>query len=133
MKLDPVGLRRFTPPSRFSARRPALTAIGRLDLAAAGLLLMTDDGALTQRATSPRRGIWSVYEVELARPLQGKEVWKCGGLTTAHACAWTWGFGNDHIVRGSSAKHRPRASLFIVVLSAHPKLFPLLFSVHVNL
>jgi pseudouridine synthase len=40
-----------------------LHAVGRLDLDAEGLLLLTNDGALTYRLTHPRHGVRRVYHV----------------------------------------------------------------------
>ena len=40
-----------------------LYPVGRLDLASEGLLLMTNDGELTNRLTHPKEGIYKVYHV----------------------------------------------------------------------
>lgn len=61
-------------PERFLRRRPVVAPVGRLDRDTTGLLLLTDDGALSHRLTSPRRHIPKVYDVTLARPLAGDEV-----------------------------------------------------------
>lgn len=61
-------------PSRFSARNPVLSTVGRLDRETSGLLLLTDDGVLLHRITSPKSGLAKVYEASLARPLQGNEA-----------------------------------------------------------
>ena len=61
-------------PPRFSRRIPALAPVGRLDRDTTGLLLLTDDGALSHRVTAPRRHVDKVYEVTLARPLDGSEA-----------------------------------------------------------
>ena len=43
--------------------------VGRLDADTTGLLLLTDDGPLIHRLTSPRRHVPKVYEAECAQPL----------------------------------------------------------------
>ncbi|MGE5548103.1 MAG: pseudouridine synthase [Solirubrobacterales bacterium] len=60
-------------PWRFRHRTPVLAPVGRLDRDTTGLLLMTDDGALLHRITSPKHHVPKVYEVTLARPLSGEE------------------------------------------------------------
>lgn len=60
-------------PSRWLARKPALSSIGRLDRDTSGLLLLTDDGALLHRIISPRAHVTKVYEATLAEPLRGDE------------------------------------------------------------
>jgi 16S rRNA pseudouridine516 synthase len=60
-------------PPRFLSRSPVMSTVGRLDRETSGLLLMTDDGALLHRITSPRRKLPKVYEATLARDLRGDE------------------------------------------------------------
>ncbi|HVX24509.1 MAG TPA: pseudouridine synthase [Candidatus Saccharimonadales bacterium] len=47
-----------------------LKPIGRLDKDSSGLLLLTDDGQLTQELTHPKYAKHKVYEVELDKPLE---------------------------------------------------------------
>jgi 16S rRNA pseudouridine516 synthase len=61
-------------PPRFVRRSPIIAPVGRLDRDTSGLLLLTDDGQLNHRITSPRRHIPKVYEAELAEPLRGDEA-----------------------------------------------------------
>ncbi|MEL1265356.1 16S rRNA pseudouridine(516) synthase [Pseudoxanthomonas putridarboris] len=61
-------------PSRFRARSPALSTVGRLDRDTSGLLLLTDDGALLHRIISPRSNLPKVYEATLAQDLRGDEA-----------------------------------------------------------
>lgn len=61
-------------PGRFRTRSPAMAPIGRLDLASSGLLLLTDDGKVNHRITSPRKHLPKVYEAHLAEDLSGKEA-----------------------------------------------------------
>ncbi|HYD98435.1 MAG TPA: pseudouridine synthase [Alphaproteobacteria bacterium] len=61
-------------PPRWLARKPLVSPVGRLDRDTTGLLLLTDDGQLLHRITSPRSRIPKVYEVTLARPLTGEEA-----------------------------------------------------------
>ena len=60
-------------PSRWRARDPALSTVGRLDKDTSGLLLMTDDGALLHKIISPRSHIAKRYRATLARPMAGDE------------------------------------------------------------
>lgn len=61
-------------PERFSRRLPVLASVGRLDRDTSGLLLLTDDGVLLHRVTSPKSHLQKVYEVTLARDLRGDEA-----------------------------------------------------------
>ena len=58
-------------PSRYRARKPPLSSIGRLDRDTTGLLLLTDDGALLHRVISPKAEVAKVYEATLAQDLRG--------------------------------------------------------------
>lgn len=60
-------------PTRWRARDPAISTVGRLDKETSGLLLMTDDGALLHQIISPRRHVAKRYVATLARPLEGRE------------------------------------------------------------
>ena len=60
-------------PPRFRLRNPVLSSVGRLDRDTSGLLLMTDDGALLHRITSPKSHLPKVYEASLASDLRGDE------------------------------------------------------------
>lgn len=60
-------------PPRFMQRNPIVAPVGRLDRDSTGLLLLTDDGALAHRITSPKRHVPKTYEVTLARNLTGGE------------------------------------------------------------
>ena len=53
-------------PPPFSAME--LFPIGRLDLDTEGLLIITDDGALTHRLTAPKSGCVKCYYLETAKP-----------------------------------------------------------------
>lgn len=61
-------------PPRFRDRSPAVSPVGRLDRDTSGLLLLTDDGQLNHRITSPRTHLPKVYEARLAGDLRGDEV-----------------------------------------------------------
>lgn len=56
-------------PARFLRRSPVMAPIGRLDADTSGLLLLTDDGALNHRLTSPRHHTPKTYRATLAEPL----------------------------------------------------------------
>ncbi|HVX25240.1 MAG TPA: pseudouridine synthase [Parafilimonas sp.] len=47
--------------------------VGRLDRNTTGVLLLTNDGDLTQKLTHPSFGVKKVYEVKLDKPLQKKD------------------------------------------------------------
>ena len=61
-------------PPRFRARDPQLAPVGRLDRETSGLLLMTDDGQLLHRITSPKSGLDKAYVATLASDLRGDEA-----------------------------------------------------------
>ena len=52
-----------------SGRQPPLSCVGRLDLDTTGVLLLTDDGQLLHRLTSPHFKMPKVYQVDLVRSL----------------------------------------------------------------
>ena len=56
-------------PERWSRRNPPITSVGRLDKETTGLLLITDQGPLVQRWTSPRHKVLKRYEVEVDQDL----------------------------------------------------------------
>jgi 16S rRNA pseudouridine516 synthase len=60
-------------PPRFALRNPQLSPVGRLDKDTTGLLLLTDDGALLHRLTSPRSHLPKTYRVQLTEALAGTE------------------------------------------------------------
>ncbi len=60
-------------PERWRRRDPKISTVGRLDKDTSGLLLLTDDGALLHRLTSPKHKVPKIYEVTLDRPLKGDE------------------------------------------------------------
>ena len=61
-------------PPRFRLRSPLVSPVGRLDRDTSGLLLMTDDGQLLHRISSPKSGLAKVYEATLAQDLRGDEA-----------------------------------------------------------
>lgn len=71
---DPGRLIYDLLPPRFRLRAPLVSPVGRLDRDTSGLLLMTDDGALLHRITSPKSQLAKVYEVTLAQDLRGDEA-----------------------------------------------------------
>lgn len=60
---DPGGRTKAT--SLLPPETPRVFAVGRLDVDSTGLLLLTNDGELSQQLTHPRFGIEKVYRVEL--------------------------------------------------------------------
>ena len=61
-------------PPRYRRRTPVLSTVGRLDRDTAGLLLLTDDGALLHRIISPKAAVPKAYVATLARDLSGHEA-----------------------------------------------------------
>jgi 16S rRNA pseudouridine516 synthase len=61
-------------PQRFRLRSPLLSTVGRLDRDTSGLLLLTDNGALLHRISSPKSKLAKVYEATLAQDLRGDEA-----------------------------------------------------------
>ncbi len=55
-------------------RRRDVQAVGRLDEDTTGLLLMTDDGALIHRWTSPKHHVPKVYEIGCKHPVVAEQV-----------------------------------------------------------
>jgi 16S rRNA pseudouridine516 synthase len=55
-------------------RRRGVQPVGRLDVDTTGLLLLTDDGPLLHRLTSPRHHVPKVYEAGLKHPLDAGQV-----------------------------------------------------------
>jgi 16S rRNA pseudouridine516 synthase len=53
-------------PARWLRRNPPVTTVGRLDKDTTGVLLITDDGALVHRWTSPRHHVPKLYEVTVS-------------------------------------------------------------------
>lgn len=56
-------------PERWQKRNPKLSTVGRLDRDVSGAILLTDDGALLHRLTSPKYAITKLYEATLAEPI----------------------------------------------------------------
>ncbi len=61
-------------PERFRLRKPKLSTIGRLDRDTTGVLLITDDGDLLHRLTSPKHKAQKVYQVTTRDPLTPAEA-----------------------------------------------------------
>jgi 16S rRNA pseudouridine516 synthase len=61
-------------PLRFQRRNPKISTIGRLDMDTTGAILLSDDGALNHKLTSPKSEVIKIYEVTLAQDLRGDEA-----------------------------------------------------------
>lgn len=61
-------------PIRYQRRNPKISTIGRLDIDTTGAILLTDDGNLNHRLTSPKSTVSKVYEASLAALLRGDEL-----------------------------------------------------------
>ena len=55
-------------------RRRGIQPVGRLDQDTTGLLLLTDDGKLIHRLTSPKHHVPKVYEVGCDRPVEAAQI-----------------------------------------------------------
>ena len=66
----PSVLNLLPPP----LRRRGVQPVGRLDADTTGLLLLTDDGALIHRLTSPKRHVPKVYEIATAEPVSQAQI-----------------------------------------------------------
>ena len=69
---DPAGRRRAIDLVREAPR--GVHCVGRLDMDSTGLIVMTNDGELTQHLTHPRHGIPKTYVVEIAGRLDEKQM-----------------------------------------------------------
>lgn len=56
-------------PEQWLGRNPEITTIGRLDKDTSGLVLITDQGALAHRLTSPKNHVAKVYSVTVDRDI----------------------------------------------------------------
>ncbi len=61
-------------PARWTKRNPPVTSVGRLDRDTTGVLLLTDDGPLVQRWTSPRHKVPKVYEATVDADLRPEMI-----------------------------------------------------------
>jgi 16S rRNA pseudouridine516 synthase len=65
------------PPLRQRPQKSAVQgvqAVGRLDQDTTGMLVLTDDGPLIHRMSSPKHHVPKVYEVTTEEPLDAKQV-----------------------------------------------------------
>ncbi|QOY51494.1 pseudouridine synthase [Candidatus Sulfurimonas baltica] len=60
-------------PDRWQRRNPKISTIGRLDGDTTGAILLTDDGVLNHRLTSPKSDVSKLYKVTLFNPIRGDE------------------------------------------------------------
>lgn len=60
-------------PLRWQRRNPKLSTVGRLDVDTTGAILITDDGELNHKLTSPKSEVTKIYEATLADALKGDE------------------------------------------------------------
>jgi 16S rRNA pseudouridine516 synthase len=69
-------------PPRWTRRNPPVTTVGRLDKDTTGVLLLTDQGELVQRWTSPKHKVPKIYEVTVDGELRPDlvELFACGTL-----------------------------------------------------
>jgi len=61
-------------PQRWQNRNPKISTIGRLDIDTTGAILLTDDGELNHKLSSPKNNIPKIYEVVVEKPLSSDIV-----------------------------------------------------------
>lgn len=61
-------------PQRWNRRNPKISTVGRLDVDTTGAIILTDNGDLNHKLTSPKSDVIKVYEATLAEPLKGDET-----------------------------------------------------------
>lgn len=83
-----------------------LFPIGRLDLDTEGLLLITNDGALTHRLTSPKAGCVKSYYLETARPFTDKAF-----EAAQVACRQGLPLGEKHVLLPAKFERTPPQSI----------------------
>lgn len=69
-KHHPSVMSLLPPPLRVRGVQP----VGRLDEDTTGLLLLTDDGALIHRLTSPKKHVPKVYEIGTIEPVRARQI-----------------------------------------------------------
>ncbi len=82
---DPQGRRTIVD---LLPRGPRVVPVGRLDFDTSGILLLTNDGALTHRLLHPRFGVEKTYRATIAGRLTGDDVHALGAgvdLGAVHA------------------------------------------------
>tara|TARA_R110002051_G_scaffold298457_4_gene365307 strand:- start:12418 stop:13260 length:843 start_codon:yes stop_codon:yes gene_type:complete len=57
-----------------NASKAKLLPVGKMDKAATGLLLFTNDGELSTRLNTPKNGLRKIYHVELTKPLKSTDL-----------------------------------------------------------
>jgi len=72
---DPQGRKTIFELTK-NASDERIFPVGRLDRNTTGVLLLTNDGELTQKLTHPSFGVKKVYEVRLDRPLEKRDMEK---------------------------------------------------------
>ncbi len=104
---DPGGRRRAIDLVREAPR--GVHCVGRLDMDSTGLIVLTNDGELTQRLTHPRHGIPKTYVVEIAGRLDEKQ------MTTLKAPAYLDGRKTTGLKVRSLRRGRDRSVLEITL------------------
>lgn len=72
-------------PARWLNRKPSISTVGRLDKDTSGIILITDDGKLAHRLTSPKHHVAKVYQFTTATPVPQSaiELFVSGNLLLA--------------------------------------------------
>ena len=85
--------------------------VGRLDADSTGLIILTNDGELTNQLTHPKHGVTKTYEVEVDGRISGEDVDKL------KAGVWVAGSKTDRAAIKILARN-PRSSLLEIHLSS---------------
>jgi 16S rRNA pseudouridine516 synthase len=68
------GVLTLLPDPLRARSKGGLQPVGRLDVDTTGLLLLTDDGALIHRLTSPKHHVPKIYHVSCYEPISSKQL-----------------------------------------------------------
>ena len=61
-------------PPRWNERNPKIATVGRLDVDTTGAIILTDDGVLNHKLTSPKKDVTKIYQALLSEELKGDEA-----------------------------------------------------------
>jgi len=71
-----IGMEKGLPLTDFIPEELRVHPVGRLDMNSSGLLLLTNDGELTNKLTHPSRHVQKEYLIKFNRALQSRDIHK---------------------------------------------------------
>ncbi len=74
--LDDPDKRRIVTDLIIGHQLPRVYPVGRLDRNTTGVLILTNDGELSQRLMHPKYGVQKVYKATLNKNFKGEDLWK---------------------------------------------------------